>query len=105
MSEEPKDQSTKAPAKARQKRVGKVTALSGAKTIRVQVDHLVRHPIYGKYLRKRSKLVVHDPSNAAHVDDVVEIAPCRRVSKRKAWRLVRIVRRGSGVGPLPEQEG
>lgn len=73
-------------------RQGKVVAISGEQTISVQVENLVKHPIYGKYIGRRRKLAVHDSKNEAKVGDVVEISPCRRLSKRKAHRLVRIVR-------------
>ncbi len=73
-------------------RHGKVVAISGEQTISVQIENLVKHPIYGKYVGRRRKLAVHDAKNEAKVGDVVEISPCRRLSKRKAHRLVRIVR-------------
>jgi small subunit ribosomal protein S17 len=75
-------------------RTGIVTSKSTAKTIHVTVNAVVKHPQYGKYVRKRTKLAVHDPENKAAEGDLVEIAPCRRVSKTKSWRLVRIVRAG-----------
>jgi small subunit ribosomal protein S17 len=53
--------------------------------------------MYGKYVRRRTKLIVHDPSNAANPGDVVEIVPSRRISKRKSWRLARIVKPGAGT--------
>ena len=64
------------------------------KTIRVQISSKVKHPKYGKYLQQRTKLAAHDPQNDAKVGDVVDIGLCRRVSKTKSWRLLRIVRRG-----------
>ena len=73
-------------------RTGVVMSVSGRKTVRVFVDALVRHPRYSKYVRHRTKLAVHDPDGAAKPGDVVEVAPCRPISKTKAWRLVRIVR-------------
>lgn len=89
MAEERKESDTR-----RQIKTGTVTSAGGDKTIRVQVSNLVKHPIYGKYLKKRTKLAAHDPLNDAKVGDVVEIGPCRRMSKTKSWRLLRIVRRG-----------
>ncbi|MBS3820710.1 MAG: 30S ribosomal protein S17 [Planctomycetes bacterium] len=71
---------------------GKVAAVSGEKTISVQIENLVKHPIYGKYVGWRRKLAVHDEHGAAKVGDVVAIIPCTRLSKRKAHRLVRVVR-------------
>jgi small subunit ribosomal protein S17 len=71
---------------------GKVSKRSGDKTISVTVENLVKHPMYGKFIRQRTKVAVHDPQNAASVGDLVEIVPCRRLSKNKTWRLVRVVR-------------
>lgn len=65
------------------------------KTIKVRIDRLMKHPKYGKYLRRRSVLHVHDEKNEARVGDVVEIVECRPISKTKSWRLARVVRRGS----------
>jgi len=89
-----KDQSKN---KAGQLRVGTVRSISGRNTINVSVDRLVKHPRYGKYVRRRTRLAVHDPKDLAGVGDMVEIVPCRRLSKTKSWRLVRVVRRGSVV--------
>jgi len=72
--------------------VGTVRSISGAKTINVVVDRLVKHPMYGKYVRRRGRLAVHDPRGVAAVGDLVEIVPCRRLSKTKSWRLVRVAR-------------
>lgn len=74
-------------------RTGKVRSVSGAKTVSVVLENLVKHAQYGKYLRRRSHVAVHDPQQLAQVGDVVEIVPCRPISKSKSWRLVRIVRR------------
>jgi small subunit ribosomal protein S17 len=100
MAEERRDSGVK----ARRARTGTVASVGGDKTIRVIVNNLVKHPMYGKYVRRRTKLAVHDPQNAAQLDDVVEIIPCRRMSKTKSWRLVRIVRRGDALPPAVEQE-
>jgi len=77
----------------RGQKTGRVTKISGDKTIRVDLDNVVKDPLYHKYVHKRTRLAVHDPANAAAVGDVVEIIPCRPISKNKSWRLVRIVRR------------
>ncbi len=61
------------------------------KTRTVAIEYQVRHPKYGKYLRRRTKLHVHDPENASKVGDRVEIANCRPISKTKSWRLLRIL--------------
>jgi small subunit ribosomal protein S17 len=72
--------------------VGKVVNRSGDKTIKVEVMTLVKHRIYGKYIRRRSNYLVHDPAGEVGVGDQVEILPCRRISKNKSWRLSRLVR-------------
>ena len=77
--------------------VGTVRSISGAKTINVVVDRLVKHPMYGKYVRRRGRLAVHDPRGVAAVGDLVEIVPCRRLSKTKSWRLVRVTRSIAGA--------
>ena len=77
--------------------------MGGDKTIRVIVDNLVKHAMYGKYIRRRTKLAVHDPKNDAGLGDVVEVAPCRRMSKAKSWRLLRIVRRSRAPEAATEE--
>ncbi len=80
----------------RAKRVGLVTSTARQKTIRVTVQYLVRHPKYGKYLRRRTVLHAHDERGECRTGDVVELAQCRPLSKTKCWRLVRILRRRAG---------
>ncbi|MCD6359229.1 MAG: 30S ribosomal protein S17 [Armatimonadetes bacterium] len=63
------------------------------KTIVVRVERTTRHPLYGKVLRRGTKVKVHDERNEARVGDVVSIVECRPLSKDKAWRMVEIVRR------------
>lgn len=70
---------------------GKVVSISGDKSIRVQIEYLVKHPKYGKYVRRKTKFAVHDESNLAQVGDVVDIVECRPMSKMKSWRLTKIV--------------
>ena len=78
------------------KRVGVVTSDKRDKTRKVEVQFLAKHPKYGKYLRQRTVLHVHDQENASHLGDRVEVEECRPVSKTKSWRLVRVVERGPG---------
>lgn len=72
---------------------GLVTSTRMAATITVLVEQAYRHPKYGKYVRRRRKLLAHDPAGDAREGDLVEIASTRPISKRKRWRLVRVVRR------------
>ena len=63
------------------------------KTIRVDVERLVQHRRYGKYIRRRTKIYAHDENNEARIGDVVEVMETRPLSKTKCWRLVRVVSR------------
>lgn len=74
--------------------VGTVVSDKMQKTIAVREDHTVRHPRYGKYLKRSTVYKAHDESEQAEVGDQVEIAFTRRLSKTKCWRLVRVVRKG-----------
>lgn len=79
---------------------GVVCSAGGDKTVRVDVNRLVKHPRYGKYMRRRTRVAVHDPQNQAAPGDLVEILPCRPISKSKSWRLVRVVRAADAtLGP------
>ena len=63
------------------------------KTIAVSVERLVKHPVYGKYIRRTTKLLAHDEENACRQGDLVSIAESRPISRHKSWRLVEIVER------------
>jgi small subunit ribosomal protein S17 len=75
------------------KRTGVVDSIAGPKTVRIVLRTLVKHPLYGKYMRRRTRLMAHDPKGQAKIGDTVEVAQCRPISKRKSWRLVRVVKR------------
>lgn len=79
---------------ARRTITGKVVSNKMDKTVTVLIERKVKHPIYGKYIRRSSKLHVHDEQNACREGDTVTIEQCRPVSKTKAWRLVDIIERG-----------
>ena len=78
--------------KPRSVRTGFVRSATCDKTIKVVMEYKVKHPKYGKYIRRRTKLYAHDETNIAKVGDQVEIMECRPMSKTKHWRLVRVVR-------------
>ena len=84
----------------RQRRVGTVVSNRSDKTISVRVEAVRRHPLYRKPVRVRRKLLAHDAENACEVGDVVEIVSSRPYSRRKRWRLTRIVNRAT----LTEEE-
>ena len=74
---------------------GRVVSDKMDKGITVLVERRVKHPLYGKYIRKSTKLHAHDENNECRIGDVVEITECRPYSKTKCWNLVRIVERPS----------
>lgn len=75
----------------RKERIGKVTSNKMQKTITVAVDRKVKHPIYGKFITRTTKLKAHDEQNTAGIGDTVRIAETRPLSKDKRWRLVEII--------------
>ena len=68
-----------------------------AKTRRVEIPRLVRHPRYGKYVRRKTVCYVHDEDNESHAGDLVEIIESRPMSRTKRWALVRVVEKGQLV--------
>lgn len=81
-------------ARGRRKvREGIVTSDKMEKTVVVTVTNLVRHPLYGRILKRATKFKAHDEANDAHIGDTVEIMETRPLSRDKRWRLVRVVER------------
>jgi small subunit ribosomal protein S17 len=74
---------------------GTVTSNKMQKTVVVQVDRKVKHPLYEKFISKRTKLYAHDENNEAKIGDIVEVTQTRPLSKMKSWRLVRIIQKAS----------
>ena len=77
----------------RKQRIGVVTSNKMDKTIAVSVERRLRHPIYGKFVKKSNKFMAHDENNDCNIGDVVRIMESRPLSKTKRWRLVEIVER------------
>ncbi|MCI0511053.1 SSU ribosomal protein S17P [Chromohalobacter marismortui] len=75
---------------------GKVVSDKMDKSIVVQVERRVRHPIYDKYVKRSTKLHAHDEANQAKIGDTVSIEECRPISKLKAWTLVEVVEQAKG---------
>lgn len=69
---------------------GKVVSSKMDKTITVMVERRVKHPVYGKFMRRSTKLFAHDEENQCKEGDVVTISECRPLSKHKSWRLVSV---------------
>jgi small subunit ribosomal protein S17 len=88
------DKTENSAAEVKQRRItGKVISNKMDKTIRVAVERKVKHPMYGKYMRRTTKYMVHDEENACNEGDLVVIRECRPLSRNKSWSLVEIVER------------
>ena len=70
---------------------GRVVSTKMQKTIGVEIERLVRHPTYGKFIRRTTKLLAHDEDGLAKDGDLVVITPCRPMSRHKSWRLLEVV--------------
>src|SRR5436189_4934129 len=91
MAETKTEQQTR---KTRRTLIGIVTRDKTLKTRRVEIQRLVKHPRYGKYIKRRTVCYAHDESNETRIGDTVEIMETRPLSKTKHWRLVRVVKKG-----------
>ena len=78
-------------------RIARVLPGGSDKTRRVAVERRVKHPMYGKYVRRTTRMLVHDEDNTAREGDLIAIAEGRPVSRRKSWRFVRVLRRADGT--------
>jgi len=83
--------------------VGRVVSNKMDKSVTVAVERLVRHPVYGKFIRRTTKILAHDEQNACREGDTVAITECRPISKRKAWRVVEVVQSGSEAAAAPNE--
>jgi small subunit ribosomal protein S17 len=70
---------------------GKVVSNKMDKTITVLVERVVKHPVYGKYIKRSTKMMAHDEQNTCHEGDLVSITSCRPISKNKTFKLVEIL--------------
>ena len=75
----------------RKEKVGTVTSDKMDKTVVVIVERKIKHPKYGKFIKRSSKFFAHDEKNEAHTGDLVRISETRPLSKNKCWRLVEVV--------------
>jgi len=74
-------------------RVGQVISNKADKTVTVKLERQIKHELYGKYIKRSSKVHAHDEENSCLEGDLVKIEQCRPMSKTKAWRVVEIVKR------------
>ena len=78
---------------ATRRTVGRVVSNKMQKSVTVSVERLVKHPVYGKFIRRTTKIMAHDEDGSCREGDMVAISECRPISKRKAWRVVEIIER------------
>ena len=71
--------------------IGRVVSNKMDKTVSVAIERLIKHPVYGKYIRRTSKVLVHDENNSCNEGDRVAISECRPISKHKSWKVVDMV--------------
>jgi small subunit ribosomal protein S17 len=73
--------------------VGRVVSDKMNKSVSVSIERVIKHPVYGKYVRRTSKVMAHDETNDCKTGDLVAIRECRPMSKNKAWKVVDVVER------------
>ena len=71
--------------------IGRVVSNKMDKTVSVAIERLIKHPVYGKYIRRTSKVLAHDENNSCNEGDRVTISECRPISKHKSWKVVDMV--------------
>ena len=74
-------------------KTGRVTSNKADKTVTVMLERQVKHPLYGKYIKRSTKVHAHDEENSCGEGDLVTISECRPLSKSKSWRVVEILER------------
>ena len=75
--------------------VGRVVSDKMDKTVSVAIERTIKHPVYGKYIRRTSKVMAHDAANERKAGDRVAIAECKPVSKNKSWSVVNVIERAA----------
>ena len=102
MTQQNNDATQTATKSRRQQKVGRVVSNKMDKTIVVAVESLKKHRIYKRTYRQTKRFHAHDEQNTCQIGDVVRIEESRPLSKTKHWRLVEIIKRGSGIVPVAE---
>ena len=82
-------------AKVKRTVIGRVVSDKMDKTVSVAIERKIKHPTYGKYIRRTSKVMAHDEANDCKVGDRVAISECRPMSKHKSWQVVNVVERAA----------
>lgn len=81
--------------KVRRKITGRVVSDKMDKSVSVAIERLIKHPVYGKYIRRTSKVMAHDETNQCKAGDRVTISECRPISKNKSWSIVSVDERAA----------
>jgi small subunit ribosomal protein S17 len=82
-------------SKVKRTLVGRVVSDKMDKTVSVAIERKIKHPVYGKYIRRTSKVLAHDANNECKPGDRVAISECRPISKNKSWAVVSVVERAA----------
>jgi small subunit ribosomal protein S17 len=85
----------KVEAKSARTLTGRVVSTKMQKTVAVEIQRLVKHPKYGKFIRRTTKLLAHDENGASREGDLVKISPCRPMSRHKSWQLVEVLEKAA----------
>jgi small subunit ribosomal protein S17 len=83
-------------AKAKRTVLGHVVSDKMDKTVSVAIERKIKHPVYGKYIRRTTKVLAHDATNECKIGDRVSISECRPISKTKSWAVVDVIERAPG---------
>jgi small subunit ribosomal protein S17 len=86
---------SKVEAKSARTLTGRVVSAKMQKTVAVEIERLVKHPKYGKFIRRTTKLLAHDENGASREGDLVKISPCRPMSRHKSWQLVEVLEKAA----------
>ncbi len=90
-------QETQAAEKTQRTILGVVTSNAGDKSATIRVERRIKHPLYGKYIKRSSKIRVHDENNECNPGDTILVEQCRPMSKTKSWRLVKVVDKAAEI--------
>jgi small subunit ribosomal protein S17 len=86
---------SKVEAKGARTLTGRVVSTKMQKTVAVEIERLVKHGVYGKFIRRTTKLLAHDEKGESKDGDLVKIAPCRPMSRHKSWQLVEVLEKAT----------
>ena len=91
------NEGAQAVASAKRTLQGVVTSNAGDKSATIMIERKIKHPVYGKYVKRSSKIRLHDETNECNKGDTILIEECRPMSKTKSWKLVKIVEKAAEI--------